>query len=75
MINLWKRFESLLPTDPLLIATVVAHNADGTSTVAWPGGGHSTVRGQEVVPGDKAFVQSNQIQGPAPNLPVFEFEI
>lgn len=75
MVNLWKQFSALLPADPLLVATVAAHNDDGTSTVTWPGGGQSVVRGQEVEVGQKAFVQGHQLQGPAPTLPLFEFEV
>ncbi len=74
-MNLWKRFRDLLPADPLLIAEVIAHNADGTSTVTWPGGGQSVARGQSVAVGGKAYVQGNQVQGPAPDLPVYEFEV
>ena len=75
MPNVWKQFQSLLPDDPLLIATVQAHNSDGTSTVQHPGGGSSRVRGQAVAVGNKAFVQGGQIQGQAPDLPVYEFEV
>ena len=75
MANLWKQFQNLLPADPLLIASVTAHNADGTSTVQYPGGGTAIVRGQNVAVGNKAFIRSNQIQGPAPDLPLSEFEV
>mgnify|MGYP000438605146 CR=1 FL=1 len=75
MPNLWKEFQSLLPSDPLLIATVLAHNSDGTSTVEYPGSGQSTVRGTSVAVNSKAYIQSNQIQGEAPDLPVYEFDV
>ncbi len=75
MSNLWKRFSGLLPKDPLLIATVIAHNSDGTSTVQYPGGGTGVVRGQGVAVDSKAYIQSNQIQGEAPDLTVYEFEV
>lgn len=75
MSNLWKEFQSLLPSDPLLIVTVLAHNSDGTSTVEFPGGGQATARGQSVAVGSKAFIQGNQIQGEAPDLPLHEFEV
>ena len=74
-MNLWKQFQALLPSDPLLIGTIAAHNSDGTSTVNWPGGGQSIARGQAVAVGQKAFVQGGQIQGQAPSLAVFEFEV
>lgn len=75
MANIWKQFENLLPADPLLIATISAHNSDGTSTVTYPGGGIAVVRGQSVAINSKAFIQSNQVQGAAPNLPSYEFEV
>ncbi len=75
MANLWKQFSALLPSDPLLVATVTAHNSDGTSTVQYPGGGTAVVRGQSVAIGAKAFIQSNQIQGAAPDLPLIELEV
>lgn len=75
MSNLWKQFQNLLPSDPLLIATVLAHNSDGTSTVQYPSGGQATARGQSVAVNAKAYIQSNQIQGEAPDLPVYEFEV
>ena len=75
MSNLWKRFSELLPQDPLLIATVTAHNSDGTSTVQYPGGGTGIVRGQGVAVAGKAYIQNNQVQGEAPDLPFYEFEV
>ncbi|MCK9172972.1 MAG: hypothetical protein RBR03_09145 [Desulfuromonas thiophila] len=75
MSNLWKQFSALLPSDPLLIATVISHNSDGTSTLQHPGGGQSTARGTSVAIGSKAFIRSNQIQGAAPDLPLIELEV
>ena len=75
MANLWKQFAAMLPQDPLLIATITAHNSDGTSTVEYPGGGIAVVRGQNVTIGSKAFIQNNQIQGAAPDLTLYEFEV
>lgn len=75
MANLWKQFSALLPSDPLLIATVQAHNSDGTSTVTYPGGGTAVVRGQSVAVGSKAFIRSNQVQGQAPDLTMIELEV
>lgn len=73
--NLWKRFEALQRQSPLLVATVTAHNSDGTSTVQYPGGGIGTVRGQGVDIGSKTFIQDHQIQGEAPDLTLYEFEV
>jgi hypothetical protein len=73
--NPWKRLESLLPQDPLLVGKVILHNADGTSTVSLPDGREIRVRGQEVTIGQNAFIQSGEISGQAPNLPVVEITV
>lgn len=75
MSNLWKRFQNLLPADPLLIAEVLTHNTDGTSTVQFPGGGQARAKGQTVAIGDKAYIQGGWVRAQAPDLPVYEFEI
>lgn len=74
-MNLWKRFQDLLPKEPLQVATVAAHHDDGTSTVQFPGGGLARVKGQEVAIGQSAYVQGGWIRGEAPDLPVYEFEV
>jgi len=67
--NLRKRFESLLPQDPLMVVKVVAHNSDGTSTVEDPSGTWSARVMRQTVPvGGMAFVQSGRIIEAAPNL-------
>ncbi len=73
--NLWKRFERLLPSQPLLIVTVDSVNGDGTSTVSTSGGGGMRVLGSSVAAGKKAYVQYGKIQGEAPNLAHYELEI
>lgn len=73
--NLWQRFRELLPSDPLLIGTVLSHNADGTSTVELPGGGQLRVMGQGVAVAAKAFIQGGRIVEQAPDLPVTEIEV
>lgn len=75
MVNPWKRLENLLANDPLLIGTVILHNSDGTSTVSLIDGREIRVRGQSVGVGGKAFVQNNEIRGPAPNLTVVSITI
>ncbi len=74
-MNVWKQFENLLPKDPLLIAEVTAFNSGDTCTVTFLGGGTAIVRGQTVAIGNMAFIQNNQIQGEAPDLPDYEFEV
>jgi hypothetical protein len=71
----WKRLEQLLPSDPLLVGAVILHNTDGTSTVALPDGREIRVRGQSVAVGQKAFIQSSEISGQAPNLPAVDISV
>lgn len=76
MSELWRRFRDLLPNDPLLVGTVQAHHADGTSTVVLPDGTTTLrVRGQGVAIGAQAFIKGGAIQGQAPSLPVVTIEI
>jgi len=74
-MNIWKQFENLLPKDPLLIGTVITHNTGNTSTVQFPEGGYAVVYGQDVAISSKAFVKSGRIQGLAPSLSYYEFEV
>lgn len=75
MPNPWTAFKKLLPSDPLLVADVLAHNADGTSTVQTPDGATMRVRGQSVAVGLKAFVRGGQIEGEAPSLTTYTVEV
>lgn len=65
-MTLWRDFEGLLPRDPLLVAQVVALNADGTSTVQFANGSQLRVRGQDVTVGNYAFIRGGEIRGQAP---------
>lgn len=67
-VNIWRQFRSLLPSDPLRVGEVIAHNSDGTSSVMLPGNITLRARGQDVAIGQHAFVQGGQIQGQAPAL-------
>lgn len=75
MKNLARQFADLLPKQPLLVGTVTAHNADGTSTVTLPAGGTLRVQGQSVAVNSSAFVQGGRIQGEAPSLTLYEIAI
>lgn len=75
MPNPWTAFRKLLPSDPLLVAEVIAHNADGTSTVQTPDGAILRVRGQGVAVGAKAFVRGGAIDGEAPDLTSYTVEV
>lgn len=65
-MNLWRQFEGLLPRDPLQVAQVVAHNADGTSTVQFQNGSQLRVRGQSVPVNGFAFIRDGEVRGAAP---------
>lgn len=73
--NLWAQFKRLNPDAPLLVATVTAHNADGTSTVQFPDGGSTRVASQDVAINDKAFIREGRIEGEAPDLPVVNVQV
>lgn len=69
-MNLYKRFQGLIPTDPLRVGQVTSINSDGTSTVTLTGGGSIRARGDSVSVGQNAFVQGGEIRGEAPTLPI-----
>ena len=74
-MNLWARFKDLLPSTPLLVGEVLAHNPDGTSTLEAPDGAVFRVRGQGVAGGLHAWVRGGVVEGEAPDLPVYEAEV
>lgn len=73
--TLYRRLRELLPPPPLVVATVVAVNADGTSTLTLPGGATITARGTAVAVGSRAFVRAGVVEGPAPALSQVTIEI
>lgn len=75
MANLFAQFTKLIPIEPILIGTVTAHYADGTSTITLPGGGVIRVRGVVVGVGLKAFVKAGEVVGEAPNLTVYTLDV
>lgn len=67
-MNLFKRFERLLPQHPLRVADVIA--VDGTAVlVEEVGGVRFQVRGEASV-GDRVYIRNQVIEGPAPDLPL-----
>ena len=72
---IWRDYLQLQPHDPLLVAVVVVHNADGTSTVAFPNGSQTKVRGQGVDVGDHAFIRGGEIRGEAPAVTPVTLEV
>ena len=75
MSNLYKQFLDLMPSEPLQVGEVTAHNADGTSSVTILDGSTLRARGTDVSVGNRAFVKGGVIQGRAPSLPYYEFEL
>ena len=73
--NEFVRLQKLLPTDPLLVGTVIAVWPDGTRTVELPGGGELRVSGDSVAEGARVYVQGGKIQGEAPALPLASVEV
>jgi hypothetical protein len=72
--NLYRALRDLLPEPTLQVATVTALNADGTTTVQYPGGGTQRVRGEATV-ATQVFVRAGVIEGEAPALTLVEIEI
>lgn len=73
--NLWERFKSLLPHEPLVIVTVDTVNSDGTSTVTTAAGGAMRVIGTGVAATKKAYVKAGAIVGEAPDTEYYEIEV
>ncbi len=78
--NLFSRLRALLPAPPLWVALVLAHNADGTSTVELPtgvaggeiapglsAGSTLRVRGTQVAIGQRAFIRAGAVESLAPS--------
>lgn len=74
-VDLWQRFRGLGPSTTTLVATVTAHNPDGTSTLETPEGYPMRALGQGVVVGAVAYVREGRILGTAANLPTLNLTI
>ena len=75
MNNVYRALRELLPEPPLLVATVLAVNPDGTSTVQFPGGNAQRVRGTDAAATTKVFVRNGVIEGIAPALTALVIEV
>lgn len=75
--DLWRQFSGLLPARPRLLATVVAHNADGTSSLVTADG--QTLRAWGKLEGASVpynvFVLDGKIEAAAPNLALLQLEV
>ncbi len=74
MRNAWALFEGLLPTRRRIVGAVVAHNADGTSTIQIAGG-FFRARGQDVAIGQQAEVEGGAVVRQAPTLTTVNIEV
>ena len=75
MRNLWSRFSNLLPSRRRFVGAVVAHNADGTSTITTSAGGTFRARGQLVAIGQQAEIEDGAVVRVAPNLATFNIAV
>ncbi len=73
--NLYLRLRELLPQPTLLIGTVLAINADQTSTVEYPDGSQQRAYGTSVAVGQAAFVRGGVIDGVAPSREAVVIEV
>ena len=74
-MNNFRRFKNLTTSNVRTVATIISHNADGTSTVELMNGASITVLGQSVAVGFKAYVESGRVIGQAADLTYMEVEI
>jgi hypothetical protein len=75
MTNVFRQLLELLPQTPLTIATVAADHADGTCTVAYPGGAQVRVRGEGFAVSEQVFIRDGVIEGTAPQLTPVTVEV
>lgn len=75
--ELWRNFNGLLPDSPRLLATVVAHNADGTASLVTADGQSLRAWGQleaTTIPYN-VFVRDGKLEAPAPNLTLINLTV
>ncbi|MEN1941003.1 hypothetical protein WCE39_07910 [Luteimonas sp. MJ174] len=73
-MRVWDEFDQV-SSDPLQVAVVLEHNADGTTTVQFPNGSTLKVMGQGVGVGDYAFIRGGEIRGEAPPVVPVTLEV
>lgn len=76
-IDLWRNFTGLLPGQRRLLATVVAHNADGTSSLMTADGNTLRAWGsiEGATPPYNVFVREGKVEAQAPNLPLLQLTV
>ncbi|TAA42463.1 hypothetical protein [Pseudoxanthomonas winnipegensis] len=74
--DLWSQFSDLVTGSSRILATVTAHNADGTSSLTTAEGAQIRARGQlgGVVPYN-VWVQDGRVVETAPNLPIVQLTV
>jgi hypothetical protein len=74
--ELWDEFAGLVSSSPRLLATVTAHNADGTSSLATYDG--AQMRALGVLGGTvpyNVWIRGGRVLEIAPNLPLLEIVV
>ena len=74
--ELWDQFDGLVSTSPRLLATVTAHNADGTSSLTTYDG--AQMRAIGILGGAipyNVWVRGGRLVEAAPNLPLLEISV
>jgi hypothetical protein len=73
---MWGQFDELVSSSPRLIATVTAHNGDGTSSLTTYGGVQMRAFGQLDLPIPyNVWVRNGRVLEGAPNLALIEVVI
>lgn len=74
--DMWGQFDELVSSSPRLIATVTAHNADGTSSLTTYDGVQMQALGQLELPIPyNVWVRSGRVLEAAPSLPLLELTV
>ncbi len=74
--ELWDQFDGLVSASPRLLATVTAHNADGTSSLTTYDG--AQMRAIGILGGAipyNVWVRAGRVMEAAPNLPLREVAV
>lgn len=74
--DLWSQFGDLVAGSPRVLASVTAHNADGTSSLTTAEGAEIRARGQlgGAIPYN-VWVQDGRVVETAPNLPIVQLTV
>lgn len=74
--ELWDQFDDLVGAGPRQLATVTAHNPDGTSSLTTYDGRQTRAMGQisTAIPYN-VWVRGGRVIEAAPNLPLVELEV